>query len=187
MNVASTPAQRIVLAAELDLMEHTDSDSTRDIRLFAAHAAACAAAACSVIKGAGLPAGVEVRISDQLHDDDMQFFRRNKNRTHGIRPTSAGEFLLTLPGAEAATHALVRQVQPGVRILCPLRLVTRVAAGLIDELDAIDCDIVLSTLFDSVCGASSIGVDIEGLVAAAQQFARFANAAYAISPERRPS
>jgi hypothetical protein len=190
-----TTPKRMVLAVELDVLEETPagSDPLRglgELHQFASYTANCSKAAYTAANNAGIPSHVEMHISPELHDGDIQYFAANGRRTHRIRPTAPGEYLLTV--APQSNYAVVRQVAPGIRVLCPVSFVAKTAAGVEAaeterRFEFLDRDDVLARLFDTICNCGGTTFDVDTFIAGALLSNQFTAAAHALAPERRPS
>jgi hypothetical protein len=191
-----TMPERIVLAVELDILEAApaSSDPLRglgDLYEFATYAGKCGRAAYTVMNNASIPRHVKIQVSPALHDGDIEWFASNARRTHRIRQTSSGEYLLTL--APQSNHAVIRQVAPGIRVLCPVRFVAKTAAVVefaeaARRFEFLDRDDVLASLFDTICNSDAgTTFDVDTFIAGALLSNQFITAARALAPESRPS
>jgi hypothetical protein len=83
--------------------------------------------------------------------DDSAWFQAHLHRSHRVRPLTRGEheaFRAASLGSGEFTHAIVRQVEPGSRMKCPIDF-THVP-GFADSLsDSPEIDFFLSELFDA--------------------------------------
>jgi hypothetical protein len=193
-----TIAERLVLAVELDVLEETPAGSGSDpirglgtLYEFAAYTGKCGRAAYTVMNNAGIPLHMEMRVSKALHEGDIQYFASNVQRTHRIRQTSPDEYLRIL--APRSNHAVIRQVAPGIRVLCPISFVAKTAA-IVEAAEAkrrfafLDRDDVLTVLFDTVCASAvDATLDVDVFIAGALLSNQFMAEAHALAPERRPS
>jgi hypothetical protein len=191
-----TIPERIVLAVELDVLEETPapSDPLRgfgELYEFAMNAGRRSRAAYTVMNNAGIPLHVQMRVSPQLHGGDIEYFASNAHRTHRIRPMAPGEYSLTL--APQSNYAVIRQVAPGIRVLCPISFVAKTAA-IVEAAEAerrfafLDHDDVLTVLFDTVCASTAAAtLDVDTFIAGALLSNQFTAAAYALAPDRKPS
>jgi hypothetical protein len=193
-----TAQKRMVLVVELDVLEDTPVGSGSDplrglggLYEFSAYTGKCGRAAYTVMNNAGIPRHIEMRVSKVLHGGDIEYFASNAQRTHRIRQTSPDEYLRIL--APRSNHAVIRQVAPGIRVLCPISFVAKTAA-IVEAAEAerrfafLDRDDVLTVLFDTVCALTADATfDADTFIAGALLSNQFIAAAHALTPERRPS
>jgi hypothetical protein len=192
-----TTPERLVLVVELDVLEETPggADPLRGfggLYEFATYASSCGRAAYTVMNNAGIPRHVEMRVSKALSDGDIQYFASNGRRTHRIRETSPDEYLRMV--APQSNYVVVRQVAPGIRVLCPVSFVAKTAAILpVAEaerrFEVLDHDDVLTVLFDTACAllTTDATLDADTFIAALLSNQFIAAAFALISPECRPS
>jgi hypothetical protein len=83
---------------------------------------------------------------------DSAWFQAHSHRSHRVRALTRGEreaFRAVSPSDAAFTHAIVRQVEPGSRLKCPIDFTH--CPHFVDALsDSPETDFFLSELFDAV-------------------------------------
>ena len=158
-----------VLGIELDIMwPRAKSTPEWEIHSFVSECSARLKAASTVIAQSGVPANVVMMMSPEIHGGDIAWFEKFTRRTHRNRAAWPDEWLLTLPGASEATGILIRQIEPGIRVLCPFSFASDNPATAAAELKRIDRDTVLKLAFDAAVTANGTQLDLDTLIAAAK-------------------
>jgi hypothetical protein len=174
MNDDSTPAETgnaaaptAILALDLDILHGL---APTDARACITHFSACAQALSSVCNKAKLHESVSVQITRQLNDDDSAWFEGHPGRAFRYRDPIAGEYVLSLCAEEPPHFLLVRQIAKGARLLAPLWFKFDGPTTSVERFEAarnqkqLDCDSVLSVLFDVYCAYPGVPLDIRNLL-----------------------